>query len=175
MDMFGIRLENTDSRSYSNLKLYLYFTDRAGIGTVFGFRADIIQIYNADGFNSSASDSVISSICKALRNVMPESLSVVGDLYNYRILIDLSSWEVTPGSVARLDIGLDTRSPWPPYLDLMNERPDMSLGEGDYSFEAIPSIAVEEVDAANWREVIPMNPKVLLQNGETWLWGSAPP
>jgi len=167
IDCFSIWIVNNDVIAHSNLVLWMNLTDVAGLENILGLRSDIMIQYDAAGFAKAASPETINAVTLTARNTRPEALAVINGLTHYRFGLDFSSLVIPAAGKFRIDIAMDKRSPWPPYLDLMNQNPGITFGADDYSFAAIP------VEEKNYGDVTlpPTNPNVLLEENGTLLWG----
>lgn len=191
----GINLINNDPKVYDSLQIRLYFNathEEMGISgnpddTMFqlGARLDIAILYDVQGFQSGTeTDELRQKIMNTSLIKLPEVFDSTTGKYGWCFPLDLGNTVIRTSARLRLDLIWDSRSPLPPYQDLMNQAPRHIPGADDWSwgskrrvdgfpanFEGIPELDREAVDTATQLQ---LNPYIAVFRKDELLWGLPP-
>jgi len=189
LPFLNINVYNKEEQSYDSLTIRVYFRAADGIEKTLGIRMDICQAYNEAGFNGPCSASTITELTGLLRVTFPVKLTDTYDAasgtYQWYFPIPLGSTVIKSASRFRIDVGFDTRSPYPPYLDLMNQRPTFVPGSqvGDWTWDAhsraagapadFVGILTEPKDYGD-AALAPVDPYATVYRKDQFVWGYSP-
>lgn len=128
-----------DTDSLKGITFNFYFNAPAGYSNKLGLRCDIAQKYGTDGFNKvfEMDDSEFRTL---LRNAFATDLGTLAGNgeHQYQLQVSLPAASgLAAGEMLRMDLMLDSRTSYAPYLDLMNTPPGITWGAGDYSFDGM--------------------------------------
>jgi len=135
----GLNVINQDIKAYDSLELRLYVRSkdsilvpdpatgqniRVAFENHFAFRVDIGIKYRSDGYQDTHFKTEVDALVESARPIkMPDTYDLETGTWAYYIPVPLGPAEMQSGARFRLDLMLETRSPWPPYNDLMNQTP----------------------------------------------------
>lgn len=160
MSMLNINIFNNEARQYDSLTVRLYMRGTEAIAKDIGIRMDICQAYDEAGFNKACDPATITYLTTLLRLALPTKIDDTYDpndgTWQWYFPVPLGSTIIKSSSRFRMDVGFDKRSPWPPYLDLMNEAPLKKL----YC----------QVGGTNWYSPDGPNANPIAVNPGDWTW-----
>jgi len=202
-DAFSIVMVNQDSKTYDSIeaRVYMRAPPTVNVNGVdvnfedhFAWRLDIGIQYDAAGFQMEHFKGAVDQLIQDARPIrIDDTYDATSGTYAYYIPIPLGATEMQSGSRFRLDMLMDTRSPWPPYEDLMNQVPTvrptrMSNGEyhplewsfgpktvaGGYpvDFPGVPHGVKNDADNKFW--MLPINPYIAIYRKDQFVWGYSP-
>jgi hypothetical protein len=185
MTALGIDVINQEATAYDSLELRLYFraTDAENFPSDLAARMDIGIWYDAAGFqhNLDSNAAIRSAISSQKPIKMPDTYNPADGTYAYYLAVPL--WGVTMDAEGRirLDIIFDSRSPNPPYLDLMNAPPKHKISPNDWSFgphstpvyfPGVPVGLKDDVDNNFWS--LPIDYYITVYRKGEFIWGYSP-
>jgi hypothetical protein len=202
-DALSLVIVNQDSKEYDSLEARMYMRapeyvtvngNSVLFSDHFAWRMDIGIQYQEAGYQGEHFKGVLDPIIGAARpKLMPDTYDAGTNTYVFYIPIPLGPVVMNSGSRFRLDLLMDTRSPWPPYKDLMNQVPIMRptrLANGNYhplewsfgpksiangdpvDFPGIPKYPKGAADDMFW--MLPINPYIAIYRKEQFVWGYSP-
>jgi hypothetical protein len=185
MTTLGLDVINQEATAYDSLELRLYFraTDADNFSNDLAARLDIGVLYNEAGFQIKFdSNTAIRSAVSSQKPVkMPDTYNPADGTYAYYLTVPLWGIEMRAGSRIRLDVVFDSRSPYPPYLDLMNAPPKHAINANDWSFgphatpvffPGVPTVAKDSVDTDYWS--LPIDYYITVYRKGEFVWGYSP-
>lgn len=172
MDVFQFVLINQSQVPQTNMVLKLYFRDEPGIDSTIGLRVDVAQAFDSTLYFTAIPVSEARTLSSNIRSEFASPIDTIEGVTNYCMALDLSPLALGVGGGIRIDLVLDSRDPWAPHLDLMNQKPEIELNEDDYSFKDV--LELDKDWDYDKLDSIPENPNVLLMSGDNWLWGTTP-
>ena len=185
MTALGMDVINQEATAYDSLELRLYFraTDADNFPSDLAARMDIGFWYDAAGFQHALdSNTAIRSAISGQKPIkMPDTYNPADGTYAYYLTVPL--WGVTMDAEGRirLDIVFDSRSPNPPYLDLMNKPPKHQINVNDWSFgphstpvyfPGVPVGLKDDVDNNYWS--LPIDYYITVYRKGEYIWGYSP-
>jgi len=179
-------IENNEAKSFDSLEMRVYVRDGADLDKNLGVRFDICQAYDEAGYNLPCEDKTIADQAKKTRPVkLDDTYDPATQTWIWYITMPLGTTMVKPGSRMRYDAMLDTRSPWAPYEDLMNQAPKHKPGPGDWTwashsraggdpadYPGLPTLDKDVMD--NMPYDVPINPYVTVYRKGEFIWGYSP-
>jgi len=182
----AFNLINNGFLSVDSLEIKLFF-DTSGldsnlISNLAG-RLNILVLYDERGFQSFV-DS-LSTIKINTEKTCPQKYSFNSNTgkYVWFYPLKLDNISLSTGQRLRIDLVWNKRVPFPPYEDLMNEKPDYIPGDKDWSwgpkslysgspanFNGIINGQREDVDT----KVLELNPYITIYRNGKLIWGLPP-
>jgi len=177
----GLNVINQDIKAYDSLELRLYVRApetinvpdpatgqnvRVAFENHFAFRVDIGIKYRSDGYQDTHFKTEVDKLVESTRPIkMDDTYDPATGTWAYYIPVPLGPAEMQSGARFRLDLMLETRSPWHPYEDLMNQTPLKLLDPKiDWSFMPHSRANGEPVDYPG----TPTGTKDAILDGDYW-------
>ncbi|MDG5816341.1 glycoside hydrolase family 9 protein [Chitinispirillales bacterium ANBcel5] len=192
----GLNVVNQDVKAYDSLELRMYVRSpeiinvdgqEVNFDDHFAFRVDIGIQYNSAGYQDEHFKEYLDPLVQAARPVkMDDTYDPETDTWAWYIPVPLGSAQMESGARFRIDLLMDSRSPWPPYEDLMNVPPQKEITDLDWSFKPhsradgapfdYPGLPEgekdEDLDQNYWN--IPVNPYITVYRKNEFVWGYSP-
>lgn len=159
-DMSGININifNNEARAFDSLTVRLYMRGNDDLYNDIGIRMDICQAYDEAGFNKACSPETITELTTLFRLTHPikieDTYDAASGTWQWYFPIPLGSTVIKSSSRFRIDVLLDRRSRWAPYLDLMNAAPDKKIycqaGSSWYSPSNLASTSTLTKNPGDW-------------------------
>jgi hypothetical protein len=185
MDAVSVDIVNQEEKTYDSLDLRFYFRSKTGFENDLLMRMDIGIVYKADGFQDTMSQAVKTTIKNQRPVRMDETFNPADSTYYYYLSVPLWSSQMQSGSRIRLDLVIDSRSPYPPYEDPMNKPPKHIIDSLDWSwgphskikgdpvdFPGIPVAPKDDADKNYWNW--PVDQYVTVYRKGQFIWGYSP-
>ncbi len=155
----------------------------------FAGRMDILIYLTTDGLQRKFEDTERATLYQLISSQRPQKMVDFFDSAAGKFIwcfpVDISRIRLEPGCALRLDLIWDSRSPFPPYGDLLNQAPEYSPGDSDdwswgaklrangfpADFGGIPDLSRDSIDYY-WRTET--NPYVAVFRHNELLWGLPP-
>ncbi|MCL2220311.1 MAG: glycoside hydrolase family 9 protein [Chitinispirillia bacterium] len=200
----GLNVINQDVKDYDSLELRLYVRSvdsimvpdpmnpgsnrRVAFRDHFAFRVDIGIKYRSDGFQDTHFKGAVDSYVQSARPIrMEDTYNPADNTWGFYIPVPMGPARMESGARFRLDLMLESRSPWPPYQDLMNQTPLKLLDpKVDWSFMPhsrangdpvdYPGTPVGTKDQILDRDYwnTPINQYITVYRKDEFVWGYSP-
>jgi len=193
MTALGMNIINQDSKAYDSLDVRIYFRAKDDEATNYTFendlaaRLDIGIVYDESGFQAEFGENsdIRNNISSQKPIKMEDTYNEKDGTYAYYLSIPLWGVEMKSGSRIRVDVLFDRRSPFAPYLDLMNQAAKHEISDSDWSFgphsvadgepfdyPGVPEGAKNDVDDNYWN--LPVNYYMTVYRKGEFVWGYSP-
>jgi hypothetical protein len=199
----GLNIINQDIKDYDSLELRIYVRGPESFTVTsadYGipndavikfedhvmFRVDIGIKYRSDAFQDTHFKATIEDAVKKARPIrMDDTYDPVTKTWCYYIPVPLGDAKMESGARFRIDLLMEARSPWPPYLDESNKPSQKLITDADWSFGPhkvangdpmdFPGVQTKPKDDVDLNYTnTPINYYITVYRKNEYVWGYSP-